>query len=320
MKRAEVIGMKTSRFLAASIIALGTVSLLAQVDANSSDDENAKTTYAPAPAGFGDEAASRSWEMSQVTGDLDGKLDSKTAKVGDRVVLKIPDKVQTSDGTILTRGSRLVGHVTQVQAHDNDRAIAQIAIAFDHAELKNGQNLPVHTLIRTVRPSGSVTGMSALDSDNSMGAGTMGGSTMGGNRGGAFGGGMGAGGGIAGGTGGLGNGSAGGMGRGGVDRTGGTADGTASGVGTGLGTTAGTGTGVNAREDSEVQLAGHGDAPVSGGAHAAAQQRSVPHPTGIPGIMLAGSSTASGLLIDADRKDIEFASGTRFEIGVVADR
>jgi hypothetical protein len=288
--------MKTSQFFTVALVALGSVPLTAQqVDANSSDDENAKTTYQPAAAAFGDEAQSRSWEMGQVTGDLDGKLDSKTAKVGDRVVLKIADKVQISDGTIFPRGSRLVGHITQVQPHDNDRAIAQIAIAFDHAELKNGQSIPVHTLIRTVRPSGSVAGMSALDS-GSMSADTMGGGPMGAGRsGGAFGGGVGAGGGVTPGSGGMGNGTLGGPG-------------------------SGMGAGAGASPNGEVQLAGHGDAPISGGAHAAAQQRSVPHPTGIPGIMLAGSSTASGLLIEADRKDIEFASGTRFEVGVVADR
>ena len=57
--------------------------------------------------------------MSSVSGELEGKLDSKTAKVGDRVVLKTTEKVQTSDGTVIPRGSRLVGHVTQVQAHDD---------------------------------------------------------------------------------------------------------------------------------------------------------------------------------------------------------
>jgi hypothetical protein len=305
-----VIDMKASWFVAVAIVALGSVPLRSrQVDASSSDNENAKTTYAPAPAGFGDESASRSWEMSHVTGDLDGKLDSKTAKVGDRVALKIADKTQTSDGTLLPRGSRLVGHITQVQAHDNDRAIAQIAIVFDHAELKNGQSIPVHTLIRTVRPSGSVTGMSALDSDDTMSADSMSGARMGNVRGSVMGGA---------GTGGAMTTGAGGMTRGTVDRTAGTVDGTSSGVGTGAG--AGTVGGVGASEDSAVQLAGHGDAPINGGAHAAAQQRAVPHPTGIPGIMLAGSSTASGLLIDADRKDIEFASGTRFEMGIVADR
>ncbi len=111
-------------------------------------------TYAPKAGGFGDLAASHAWEMSPVTGELDGKLDSKTARVGDRVVLKTMDKVQTSDGTVIPRGSRLVGHVTEVQAYDPAHGTAQIAIAFDHAELKNGQSIAIYTLIGGVVPSG----------------------------------------------------------------------------------------------------------------------------------------------------------------------
>ena len=80
--------------------------------------------------------------------ELQGKLDSLTAKVGDRVVLKTRDKVLTSDGTVIPSGARFVGHVTQVETYDPDRGPALIAIAFDHVEMKNGQSIAVYTLIR----------------------------------------------------------------------------------------------------------------------------------------------------------------------------
>jgi hypothetical protein len=314
----------TSRILATLIAIVVCRPLPAQrVDANSTDDESAKVTYQPAAPGFGDQALSRSWEMTSVTGELESKLDSKSAKVGDRVALKTTEKVQISDGTAIPKGTRLVGHVTEVQAHNSDRAIAQIGVAFDHAELKNGESLQVHSLIRTVRMSASVTNMMGDDdtmSASSMGSGRMGG--MGSGRGGGvIGGGLGAGTSAsteAGSLGGVTGGAAGGQ----VDRNGNVPN-AGAGVGTGLGTNGGAGTlgaGASARDDSAVQLAGHGDAPLNGGAHAAAAQRSVPHPTGIPGVMLAGSSSSSGLLIEGDRKDIEFTSGTRFEMGVVGDR
>jgi hypothetical protein len=319
----------TSRILATLIAIVVCRPLPAQrVDANSTDDEAAKVTYQPAAPGFGDQALSRSWDMTSVTGELESKLDSKSAKVGDRVALKTTEKVQISDGTVIPKGTRLVGHVTEVQAHNSDRAIAQIGVAFDHAELKNGESLPVHSLIRTVRMSASVTNMMGDDdtmSASSMGSGRMGG--MGSGRGGGvIGGGLGAGtsasteaGSLGGGAGaGIAGGAAGGQ----VDRNGNVTN-TGAGVGTGVGTNGGAGTlgaGTSARDDSAVQLAGHGDAPLNGGAHAAAAQRTVPHPTGIPGVMLAGSSSSSGLLIEGDRKDIEFTSGTRFEMGVVGDR
>jgi hypothetical protein len=316
-----------SRILATLIAAAVCTPLPAQqVNANSSDDDAAKVTYQPAAPGFGDQALSRSWEMTAVTGELEGKLDSKSAKVGDRVALKTTEKVQISDGTVIPKGTRLVGHVTEVQAHNGDRAIAQIGVAFDHAELKNGESLPVHSLIRTVRMSASVTSMNMMGDDDAMSASSMGGGRMGGlgsgRGGGVIGGGLGAGasastdaGSLGGATvGGVADGAAGGQ----VDRNGNVAN-----AGTGVGTNGGAGTlgaGTSARDDSAVQLAGHGDAPINGGAHAAAAQRSVPHPTGVPGVMLAGSSSSSGLLIEGDRKDIEFMSGTRFEMGIVGDR
>ncbi len=69
-----------------------------------------------------------------------------------------------------------------------------------------------------------------------------------------------------------------------------------------------------------VQLAGHGeDVNENTGAHQLAAARSVPHPTAIPGVMLAGNSTASGVFL-ASRKDIEFESGTQMQLGIVADR
>jgi len=68
-----------------------------------------------------------------------------------------------------------------------------------------------------------------------------------------------------------------------------------------------------------VQLAGHGDLNANVGAHQAAAARAVPHPTEIPGVMLAGNSSASGVFL-ATRKDIQFASGTQMQLGIVADR
>jgi len=296
--------MKTSLLLVLTLTPLaGTAGLAQQTDA----DDAAKTTYAPAAAGFGDQAASRSWEMTSVSAELDGKLDSKSAKVGDRVTLKTTDKVQISDGTVIPRGSHLVGHITQVQAHSSDRVIAQVAIAFDHFELKNGQSVAVHSLIRTVRPSAAVMSMNGMDNDNTMDASNLGGGRMGAGRSG----GVGASGGVPTAAGGMGG-----------DISGEVANrtplGTSADANTNLGASTGVGAGVN--QEAAVQLDGHGDAPIAGGAHAAAAARAVPHQTAIPGIMLAGSSSASGLLIDADRRDLEFVSGTRFEMGIVADQ
>jgi hypothetical protein len=64
---------------------------------------------------------------------------------------------------------------------------------------------------------------------------------------------------------------------------------------------------------------GGGGLNTATGAHGVAAARAVPHPTGIPGVMLSGNSNSSGVLL-APLKNIQFESGTQIELGVVADR
>ena len=68
-----------------------------------------------------------------------------------------------ADGTVIPKGSRLVGHVAQVQAHDKAHANSQMSIAFDRAELKGGQSFAIHSLIRGVSPSPSAMAMSSME-------------------------------------------------------------------------------------------------------------------------------------------------------------
>jgi len=249
--------------------------------------------------GFGDEAASHAWEMSSVSGELQNKLDSMTAKVGDGVVLKTTERVYTSDGTVIPRGSRLVGHVIQVQAHDKDHANSQMGIAFDRAELKEGQSVAIYTLLRGVSPSASAMAMSSrkisTDNGDSLGASMGNGGMAGGAQ--TMGGGHVGGGGMWGGGAAV-SGQAGGV----VDRT----PYSTSQADAGL-------------EDTAVQTDGHGDLNLSSGAHAEAAARAVPRPTGIPGVMLAGSSSSSGIF-SASQKNVQFESGTEMQLGIVADR
>jgi hypothetical protein len=262
--------------------------------------------------------------MSSIAGELDGKLDSKSAKPGDRVVLKTIEKVQTSDGTIIPKGARMIGHVTQVQAYSKEHGAALLGIAFDRVEMKNGQNVAMYMLIRGVSPSPSPTATNSMGSGGMMdasmqdgapigGGGTMaggaplGGGTMGGGA--PMGGGRG-GGGIVGGAGGTLN-RAGGMPG---DVTGGAMDGTGE-AASSIGDRAGTGLGST--QNATVPTAGHGDLDLDTDAHAAAAARAVPRPTRIPGVMLSGNSSASGLL-SGPRGNIELESGTEMQLGIVA--
>lgn len=92
-------------------------------------------------------------QLQPVKGELVGKLDSNSTKQGDSVVVKTEESVKTASGTEIPKGSKLVGHVTNVMARGDGKQNSQIAIQFDHAELKGGQNLPIESVIQSLAPA-----------------------------------------------------------------------------------------------------------------------------------------------------------------------
>lgn len=91
--------------------------------------------------------------MKPVTGELVDKLDSKSAKQGDSVVVKTNEDIVFPGGADIPKGSKLVGHVTNVQARAEGKENSQIAIQFDHAELKGGQNMAIESVIKSLSPA-----------------------------------------------------------------------------------------------------------------------------------------------------------------------
>ncbi len=286
--------MKLAMVVAATVTALTSISLQAQqADATTPAGDSAKVTYAPTAGGFGDLAASHAYEMSSVVCELQGKLDSLTAKVGDRVVLKTRDKVLTSDGTVIPSGARFVGHVAQVETYDPDRGPALIAIAFDHVEMKNGQSFAVYTLIRGLMQA-SMMNRGEMRNDGMGGMPVpLGPGVNGGRMGPDYGG--------------MAPVNVAGSGTGQMDRVSNTDAAEKNKADTTAGST----------DDTTVQP--NGGSNTDTGAHAFAAARAVPRPTGIRGVMLAGNSTSSGVLL-APVNDIHFDSGTQIQLGVAADR
>lgn len=92
-------------------------------------------------------------QLKPVTGELMDKLDSKSAKQGDSVVVKTNEDIVFPGGANIPKGSKLVGHITNVQARAEGKENSQIAIQFDHAELKGGQNMAIESVIKSLSPA-----------------------------------------------------------------------------------------------------------------------------------------------------------------------
>lgn len=248
--------------------------------------------------------ASESGEaMSPISAELVGKLDSKSAKVGDQVVAKTTKTVQTADGTVIPKGTRLVGHVTSVEAHGKANADSALSLAFDQAELKNGARIPIRSELRSVAPSATAMEAASMqDDDLFAGGGGMGGGMMAGGR--AVGAARAGGGGLIGGS--LHQASyVTNSARMGAEHVGSMTDATAHTAGHVAGGTAGLANGLRA----------------SGGTAAGAAARATAYPTGIRGVMLAGDATGrSAGTLSASKQNIHLDNGTQMVLGVAREQ
>lgn len=145
--------MKTGAAFVTTVFALASFPLLAQ--------QPPPAQTAPSSAAASQEAPAV--EMSPVSGELVSKLDSKTAKAGDSVVVQTKTSAKTADGTEIPKGSKLVGRVMGVHpsgAGEN----SQVVLQFDHLELKGGQSMPVHSQIQSIAPAGGAASASSATS------------------------------------------------------------------------------------------------------------------------------------------------------------
>src|SRR5262249_26435743 len=81
---------------------------------------------------------------------LEQSLDSKKLKVGDPVKARVTEDVRIDNNTVIPKGSKLVGHVTQVSARSKGDADSSLAVVFEKAELKGKQEVPIRATLQAV--------------------------------------------------------------------------------------------------------------------------------------------------------------------------
>jgi hypothetical protein len=285
--------------LTAAILSVGAPLLIAQ----QVDPRGQQNGSASAPAAHANESANASAavQMRPVTGELENKLDTKSAKTGDPVVLKTSQKMKAADGTEIPKGSRLVGHVTEVQAHAKGQPESRMGLQFDRVELKNGQSFPIHSMIQSVQPNPAAVAAASMANDDAFsspsGAGAMSAGSSANMRGG---------------------GPAGGV------------TSAAQRVGPDVGSTAGGAVdasrdvGTDAARDLNRGMEGVGGTTtgaVSDAGRVAGATSAGIRSTGIPGVMLKtdASGLASGML-SASNQNIHLDSGTQIVVGIAAAR
>jgi len=148
----------------------------AQTSANASTTASASAQNNNANAALGSGTA--------FNAALSSPVDSKKCKPGDEVAARTTEAVKSEGKTVIPKGSKLVGHVTQASARANGQADSSLGIVFDKAILKSGQEVPLNVAIHALasaQSSASVAG-SDVDAMGGMGA-SAAGSSMSGGRG-----------------------------------------------------------------------------------------------------------------------------------------
>lgn len=215
---------------------------------------------------------------------LDKPIDTKKCKAGDSVTARTTEGVKSGEKTMIPKGTKIVGHVTQASARANGQADSTLGIVFDKAVMKNGQEVPMSMAIQAI---GAASGSASTSTDNLE---------------------------LNGGGGGYAGASAGGAGRGALGGVSSTSAGLAGGVtntAAGAGNIAGGTVDAVSRTTSGVSTGANG---AGGALNSAGQFTSNSRGVfGLNGVNLnaTGAGSTQGSLITSTGKNVHLDSGTR---------
>ena len=103
---------------------------------------------------------------------LNSPVDSKKSKPGDAVTAHTTEAVQSEGKTVIPKGAKLVGHVTQASARANGQAESSLGIVFDKAILKNGHEIPLNVAIQALASAETSASAAGADLDSFGGVGS----------------------------------------------------------------------------------------------------------------------------------------------------
>lgn len=287
------------------------------------DRKQADSSDSPSKSSASDPASKKGGSGCLAAGctllaELTRPVDAKKAKVGDQVTARTAEDVKSGGKVVVRKGSKLIGHVTQVKSRAKGESESSLGIVFDRCLPKNGgPEVPVHAVIQAVaagqaQATASMNEMETMTSGSGM---AMGRAEAGrpARSGGAASGGL------------VGGGATGGLVGGAGSTLGSTAGIGSSAVGTAggaVGSTVNTGVGAAGSTVDSTVNAGVGAAGSAAGLNAAGELTSASSGViGLQGLNLssaASNSTQGSLLTCADR-NVRLESGTQMVLKVASE-
>lgn len=80
-------------------------------------------------------------------------IDSKKAKTGDPIVTETTALVRTADGTVITTGTKVIGHLTDAAALSKGDADSSLGMVFDKIEMNGGKELNIKGTLQAIAPA-----------------------------------------------------------------------------------------------------------------------------------------------------------------------
>jgi hypothetical protein len=114
-------------------------------------DESVSQPKSAQPSPAQGNGAPRIAPGSVIPVQLTRSIDAKKVKVGEAVEGRVMQDLKAANGQgVVPKETRVVGHVTEVQARSKEQKESQIGIAFDHMVMKNGEEVALPMSIQAI--------------------------------------------------------------------------------------------------------------------------------------------------------------------------
>ena len=148
-------------FLTASLIVIGALTAAAQTPTSAGANAQAESATRAQAGQQGVMLESG----TQLAAQLQSTLDARRLRVGEQVVLRTTEAIKVNGRTIVNRGARLLGRVTEVQQRTRGNAESSVTLVFD--QLQSGSlTTPISATITSITQARA----RARTSDDSVGA------------------------------------------------------------------------------------------------------------------------------------------------------
>src|SRR5580693_9717571 len=107
-------------------------------------------------------------------------IDAKKVKTGDEIEARVTQDLKSGNGDVVVpKDTKVMGHVTEAQAHNKEQKESQFGIAFDRAIMKNGSDVTLPMSIQAIiGPRGPSAGNNDAADNVSQPSPTQGGGGM----------------------------------------------------------------------------------------------------------------------------------------------